>query len=241
MNKLVGVKGLYLSLCNYLKINPIPVKVPIFGLILTYHEIRNIRDNFVTEELRDKKIELYISKKRMPCIIDCGINVGVTVRWWFHLNGQAEVFGIDMVEEAQKFTVESIKSIGARPYAYKPILAALWSEDGKKLKFGVTDPLYGDYGFYRQDIEKTYRDVVTKTLDSIFAGENIEEVDLLKIDIEGAAADALKGAEKLLKKTKHVVFEIHTEEECRQASRILADSGFLLRRVTGRHLWWEKP
>jgi len=243
MNKLVGPKGLYLSLCNYMKMNPAPIKVPIFGLIRTYHEIRNIRDNFVEDRLRYKKVESYISKKQRPCIIDCGINVGITVRWWFYLNAQAKVFGVDMMKEAHEFTTDAMKSIGPGPYEYKSVLAALWGEDGKELKFGVTDPLYGDYGFYRQDKEATERVVFTRTLDSIFNPEKIDEVDLLKIDIEGAAADALKGATSLLKKTKYVVFEIHdiyNDKECGEASKLLSDSGFYLRWVTGKNLWWEK-
>jgi FkbM family methyltransferase len=153
------------------------------------------------------------------------------------------VLGIDMLEEAQEFTIEALRSIGLSG-RYKPVVAALWSESGKEFKVGISDPLYGDYGFYRKDKEETERSVVTKTLDEIADSENIGDVDLLKIDIEGAAADALKGATGLLKRTRYVVFEIHDVHNRRErvlASGILSDNNFLLKWHTGRHLWWENP
>ncbi len=240
MRKFFGMKGFYLHFCNALRINPFPIKVPAFGVVRTYHEVRNIRDNFILGRLRDDAVERYLSQKQAPCVIDCVINVGVTARWWFHLNRKAKVFGIDMLEESQNFTLTAIKSIGIGPDQYKHILATLWSETGKQFKVGVSDPLFGDYGLYRKDVEKAYRTVVTTTLDVIYDAENIGEVDFLKIDLEGAAADTLKGAAKLLKKTRYVVFEIHNVEECKLASKILTDNNFLLKGVTGRHLWWEK-
>jgi len=243
MTRLLGIAGLYLYICKHAKKISLPMTIPIFGTARTSHEIRNIFDNFGTGQLRNETVERYLSEKEAPCVIDCGVNVGVTVRWWFHLNGRARVFGIDMLEEAQEFTVEALRSIGAGNGRYRPITAALWSESGKNFTVGVSDPLYGDYGFYRKDKEETERVVITKTLDAIAASETIGEVDLLKIDLEGAAADALSGAAELLKRTRYVVFEIHdvhNREERALASGILSGSGFLLIETNGRQLWWRR-
>ena len=150
MSDLIGIKGFYLSFFKARKMNPIPIRVPIFGIIRTYYEIKNLHDNFGTGELRDKKVEIYLSRKQTPCVIDCGVNVGVTVRWWFYLNSQTKVFGIDMIEETQKFTIESLKSIDIDPGRYKAIVAALWSENGKQFKMRIGDPLFGDNSLYLQ-------------------------------------------------------------------------------------------
>jgi len=243
MTRLLGISGLYLYICKRLKKVSLPIVIPIFGRVRTHHEIRNIFDNFGTGQLRNETVERYLSKKEAPCVIDCGVNVGVTVRWWFHLNSQARVFGIDMLEEAQEFTVEALRLANVDKGRYRPVTAAIWSESGKEFAVGVSDPLYGDYGFYRKDKEETERTVTTKTLDAIAASEHIGKVDLLKIDLEGAAADALKGATELLKRTRYVVFEIHdvhNREERALASRILTDSGLVLRSTNGRQLWWGK-
>lgn len=240
---LLGFSGVWLYICKRLHINRLPITIPIFGRVSTYHEVRNIFDNFGTGQLRNGVVERYLAAQAAPCIIDCGVNVGVTIRWWLHLNDRAKVYGIDMLQEAQDFTVEALKTTKAGGKGYVPVTAALWSESGKEFKIGVTDPLYGDYGFYRPDKEKTERTVITRTLDSIAASESIGPVELLKIDLEGAAADALAGATELLKRTRYVVFEIHdvhNKEERGLASGIMDKGGFRLMCVTGRHLWWER-
>lgn len=241
ITKLLGVWGIYVYICRRMKKKPAPVKVPVFGILRTYHEVRNIFDNFgSTEQLRDKDVERYISGKPKPYIVDCGINVGVTVRWWFHLNPEARVYGIDMMDEAQRFTVEAVESIGIPSERYTPVTAALWSCAGKEFKVGVDDPLCGDLGFYRVDKENSQRTFVTKTLDSALEPYNIGAVDLLKLDLEGAGGEALKGAPGLIKKTENVYFEMHTDDECALVKSILTDNGFVLRRSEGRHQWWKR-
>ena len=49
--------------------------------------------------------------------------------------------------------------------------------------------------------------VATRTLDSIWEELGKPEVTLIKIDIDGAEFEALKGAANLLKKTKCVLVE----------------------------------
>jgi FkbM family methyltransferase len=242
MIEMMGAGGFYLYCCRRWGIDPIPIKVPIFGKIRTFHEIRNIFDNFgVRGQIKDEKIEAYLSGKQKPCVIDCGVNVGITVRWWFHLNREAQVFGVDMMKEAHLFTAQAIKSIGIAQESYKPIEAALWSENGKQFKIGIGDPLHGDNGFFRKNYKANNERVfTTQTLDSIFATQSLEEVDLLKIDLEGAGAEALQGATQLIKKTKHVVIEMHPEEDSKKVSKLLEGSQFLLRKAEGNQLWWEK-
>lgn len=243
MAGLLGPAGLWLYICKRLKKISLPINLPIFGKIRTIHEIRNIFDNFGTGQLRNRDVERHLAHKMSPRIIDCGVNVGVTVRWWFHLNPGAKVYGIDMLKEAQDFTAEILKSINIGGGSYRSVTTAIYSEDGKNFTVGVSDPLYGDYGFYRKDKEETERVVTTRTLDTIASAEGIGEVDLLKIDLEGAAADALQGATELLKRTRYIVFEIHdvhNKEERGLASGILEANKFRLIETTGRHLWWER-
>ena len=242
LTKIVGPVGLYLSLCKRLRMNPIPVKVPVFGALRTNHEVRNLCDNFAKGVLRDEKVEHYLAQKSSPCVIDCGVNVGITIRWWLSLNKTAKVYGVDMLEETHQFTRDAIRAGGLGEERYRGITAALWSTSGKQFTIDVEDPLWGDNNlFQKKGSAKNDRTFVSKTLDEIFAGEAIEGVDLLKVDLEGAGAEALKGATELLKKTKYVVFENHGEEESKEASAVLVRNGFLVRRVGERqHLWWEK-
>ena len=47
-------------------------------------------------------------------------------------------------------------------------------------------------------------------LDEMIASEHI---DLLKIDVEGAEIEVLKGADKVLKRTKYVMVEVQPENK----------------------------
>lgn len=242
MVELMGVAGILVFFAKRLGLKLLPIKVPVFGTIRTRHELRNIFDNFgIYSLIRDKTIEKYLSKAPNPCVIDCGVNVGITVRWWFHLNRQAKVYGVDMLAEAHQFTDQAIKFIGIDEESYTPVQAALWSENGKQFKVGIGDPLNGDHGLFQgEDKNKNERIFTTRTLDSIFTSQNLDEVDLLKIDLEGAGVETLKGATQLLQKTKHVLIESHSKELYASASKILTDNRFLLRKVTSRNSWWEK-
>ena len=77
-------------------------------------------------------------------------------------------------------------------------------------------------------------------MDDLLVGTSLKKIDLLKIDIEGAGASALEGGLEILKVTKHVVIELHDEEERKKSTKLLLENSFYLRKSVGRHLWWER-
>ncbi len=241
LSKLLGSTGIYLSLCKRFKKNPMPVNIPIFGKIKTYDEIINIQDNFALRELRDDVVESYLTEGKNPIVVDCGINVGITVRWWLNglSNNNIQVIGIDMIDEAHKFTINSLLESDIDPERYQYHVAALWSNSNETFDVDVEDPLSGLTNIFKKSDSNNVRTIHSKTIDDLLGGNALTKVDLLKIDIEGAGANALEGALEILKVTKHVVIELHDEEECKKSTKLLSDNGFYLRRVTGRHLWWE--
>ena len=64
------------------------------------------------------------------------------------------------------------------------------------------------------------------TVDSFTKEEEIDSIDILKIDIEGFEAEALGGAEETLNITKRVVLEYHSPELRKQCLDILVQNGF---------------
>lgn len=70
-------------------------------------------------------------------------------------------------------------------------------------------------------------DVESVTLDDIVESENIKEVDILKIDVEGSEINVLKGGmKKALNLTKNIVLEYHSNELKDQVISILENKGF---------------
>jgi FkbM family methyltransferase len=243
--RLLGTPGLYLALCRSMRWVPFSVTLPAFGTVGTLPEVLNIYDNFAAGELRDIETEALLQGSKAPVIVDCGVNVGVTVRWWLHLNKAATIFGIDMMEESHNFT---FRRMGASQSSYRAIVCALTDQDGQSATIRFQDPLLGTN---RLDESTTpissspnqtssTRLVLTSTLDKALSDQEIDQIDLLKIDIEGHGGKALCGARKTLTITKNVILEVHDREELTQAHDVLCGIGFRLRSFKSRNLWFTR-
>jgi FkbM family methyltransferase len=236
LRKLIGVKGYYVSLFRTIRAVPFGVSLPVFGTVSTVDEVLNIHDNFGKGELRHEGIENHLKRSRDPVVIDCGVNIGITIRWWHHLNNQARVFGFDMMEEAHAFTQSRI-DVGENWYV--PITCALSSNDGDSIEISFDDPLFGENSVSATN-RKQHRTVSTGTLDARLGEYDLAEIDLLKIDIEGHGGEALKGASGTLQKTRYVLFETHTRQEISEASDILHEAGFQMIALRNRTLIYER-
>ncbi|APR36684.1 hypothetical protein BTO02_16155 [Paraburkholderia sp. SOS3] len=236
LRRLVGPAGYYVSFCRTIRAVPFPIRLPVFGRISTIAEVLNIHDNFAKGEIRHDVIEHQLEHPEHPVVVDCGVNVGITIRWWHYLNHNATVFGIDMMDEAHAFTCERI---GEPNDWYIPITCALSASDGKVLSISFDDPLSGKNSVAPRQRAHT-RTVATATLDASLAEYGLERIDVLKMDIEGSGAEALKGAPQTLQKTRFVIFETHGRKEMSGASDILHTAGFELIGLRNRTLIYEK-
>jgi len=86
---------------------------------------------------------------------------------------------------------------------------------------------------------KSSIEVEVDTLDSICKELNVSGIDLLKIDVEGAELDVLKGAEESLKFTKNIAMELHYEGEDEEIRRFLEERGFTVK-IVGNMLYASK-
>jgi FkbM family methyltransferase len=69
--------------------------------------------------------------------------------------------------------------------------------------------------------------VAMTTLDSLAAEEALTVIDHLKLDIEGAELQALRGGEKALEITRRIVMEVHPDRvDPREVLDLLASRGF---------------
>ena len=238
LSKTLGPKGNYLAVCRSIGRVPFAVSVRIFGRIATIPEILNIHDNFADGELRDPQVEAILSKAARPVVVDCGVNVGITVRWWFHLNPACRVFGFDMMQEAHELTQQRLAGGSAD---YTGITAALSSTDGEEVTIQFTDPLDGKNRIGRSEKSGAgTRTLLTHRMDTLLESYALDRIDVLKIDIEGYAAKALLGAPKILAITQNVILEIHSEQELGDAEAVLVGGGFRLRRFRNRNLWFTR-
>jgi FkbM family methyltransferase len=236
--RLFGWKGLYLAVCAYaLRFMPFPVSLPGFGKLTTWSEAVNFVDNFCEGELRFEAVESALHLALQPIIVDIGINVGITCRWWPTLADKCQVVGIDMMEESIAFASERMRLCG-RAGQWTGIVGGVGSSPGI-IRLSFSDPLSG-LNSLANSSGTTERTIQISPLDRLLENHTFSEVFLLKLDIEGSAGEALSGAAKTLRKTRFVVVETHHPEETRLASECLIEAGFVLEHVKGRTMWWQR-
>lgn len=234
-----GLKGKYLAavLCIFRGV-PFGITFPPFGRISLYNEFLSIYDNIIEKELRCEEIEDYLKKSSKPVIVDLGINLGMTVRWWFSLNKNASVYGIDMIPESLAFTEERLRTIPGT-FNWTGIPSAI-ADKKQSFEIQYDDPLEGSNSVFASE-GKIKRTVQADTLDNLTAPLALADIHLLKIDIEGYGAIALRGAESLLSKCRYIILETHNPEEISEANRLLTGKGWDLFIVKGRSAFYRNP
>jgi hypothetical protein len=78
------------------------------------------------------------------------------------------------------------------------------------------------------------------TIDAIVARDGVPTPDLLKIDVEGAEADVLRGAQRVLQSRPHLIIETHGATVERECVDILAPFGYRPVVVTQRRWLRER-
>jgi len=231
-----GWRGAWLAWCDLVfTALPAPVTVPGFGRLIRRNEARSLMDNFCLGELRCPEVEAAIQSDAAPVIVDLGVNLGMSIRWWFHLNPKARVIGVEMMKESLAYTTQRLAECHSLA-TWKPVCCAAAAADAEPLEIRFSDPLEGTTSAAETNGEQS-RLVPVRCLDSIV---DEQEVMLIKCDIEGFGGHALKGALVVLARTRYVVTETHGPEEMALMSRVLFESGFTLFQLSSRSLWWRR-
>jgi len=164
----------------------------------------------------DKAASLVTSSARdNMVIIDAGANVGYTTLFFHHLFPDARIISIEPDEENMHMFDENMKLNRAGNII--SVKAGLWSHrcnlevdknfrDNREWSFRVreTDHKTGLQGMHISDIMDDF---------------GLDEIDLLKIDIEGAEKQLFEDkarTKEVLGKTKIIAMEIHDEEVSRE-------------------------
>lgn len=139
-------------------------------------------------------------------IVDAGANIGLTSVYFSNRFTDTKIIAIepDIANyNLLKRNTESYENI-------VPIRAALWN---KNTMISLVDPGLGSWGFQTQesDIDSINKkgEVEAITLSKIIEDHNIDHIDLLKVDIEGAEKEVFSQSEDWIGKVKTIVVELH--------------------------------
>jgi FkbM family methyltransferase len=159
-------------------------------------------DRFLKFTLGEEKLEIYgndaVSVKAGDVVLDCGANVGVFTRTALQ-RGAAVVVAI----EPAPATVECLRRNFEKEIAAGRVIVVpkgVWSHpDVLELAEGDNGNTTGDSFVFGRD-QKNKVKVPLTTID-ILAGElALPRVDFVKMDIEGAEKDALRGGAETIRK-----------------------------------------
>jgi FkbM family methyltransferase len=233
----LGLRGIWLALCTFVfKRMPFPVQVHPMICLTKWHEAINYVDNFILGELEIEEVEKLL-RGTSGQVIEVGVNIGVTTRWWLSLNAELDVIGIDMIKEALDTTTEHLKQL-KQAHRWQAVLGAVGDATGS-IDICFDDPLEGT-----NSLDKTAgsqsRQIEINTLDTYLSRARVTTPLLLKLDIEGHAAAALRGGSGLLSRVRWVVIETHHPEELTQCADLLVQHGFHLRHFHGRTMGWRR-
>jgi FkbM family methyltransferase len=130
--------------------------------------------------------------------LDCGAQEGNTLRYYFDWLYSHNCKGTAIAFEASKGEDFETLKLRSEVDNIEIVNKALWNESNKKLSFGNPS---GSMGASRINDEYIEYEVETITLDDYFKDRE-ENITYIKMDIEGAELEALRGAKDIIRKYK---------------------------------------
>lgn len=158
--------------------------------------------------------------KKRPVIVDIGANIGDTAIYFKWLYPNCSIYAFEPHPEAFKLLVKNVqlnklKSIFAFNTALGNSVGKinLYSSDNT---YSRTSSINSSAKINDSKVEKI-QSSITK-IDSFEVLRNIKNIDLLKIDIEGAESELFETLDNILIKTNKVVLEYHITKNVKNNS-----------------------
>lgn len=177
-----------------------PYRSTFRGHTLHVHDYASFRlGNY---EIFKEEVYKFISSKENPYIIDCGSNIGMSILYFKSLHPGARILGFEADPYIFSFLEKNIKSYNLNDVSV--INKAVWNADDETLSFLAEG---GAGGRLQEKSEKfKFIDVKTARLKNYLK----EEIDFLKIDIEGAECKVIADCFEELKFVKNLFIEYHS-------------------------------
>jgi FkbM family methyltransferase len=160
------------------------------------------RDRFLKYSLGEQKLEIYrseeVSVRPGDVVLDCGANVGVFTRTALQRGA-----GLVVSIEPAPATVECLRRNFAKEIAEGRVIVVgkgVWDrEDLLELAQGDDGNTTGNSFVFGRDLNRKVKVPLT-TIDSLANELKLPRVDFIKMDIEGAEKQALRGGAEVIRK-----------------------------------------
>lgn len=161
-------------------------------------------------------------------VVDLGANVGYTVAHFAAMCPQARIVAVEMESENYEMAVRNTSSWADRITIIK---AAIWHLDGTAGFVGTASDAYQIQEVKSDpssENDARVRQITrTLTMETLFASLNLDRVDYLKMDIEGAEKEVLLyGNTGWLEKVVSLHLEVHDKSLFDPLMKVLIGAGF---------------
>lgn len=168
---------------------------------LRHSDWNGFREIFVEGEY--EIVSELLGSETKPTVLDLGANVGLFSVFVFSRFPLARVVSVEPSSTTFKILVRNSEMNPSLRWEYR------WS---------AVDDQDGIVQFQNAPVSTASRmadtgdeEVPASTLSSIITGADLETVDLLKLDVEGAEKKALKGAGDVVRRVRNLLVEVHPE------------------------------
>ena len=199
---LFAIKGKVMNSEVILNVKRKDIKFPI-SLRVPSSDIPTYKQVFINQDYD------FIVETPPKVIVDAGANIGLASVYFANKYPGAMIIAIEPEEdnfELLKRNVEPYRNV-------IPIHSALWN---KNELINLVDPGLGSWGFMTEEAsisEKTLgkysRTVKAMTLGKIISDYQLNKIDILKIDIEGAEKEVFEDTSSWIRKVEALIIELH--------------------------------
>lgn len=141
-----------------------------------------------------------VNDKTCPTIIDVGSNIGFSAIKFKQKIENCNIICVEPISLNRKYFTNNLKN---HEYTLMPLGVG---ETDEKIKIGIPDGTY-DTGLYSKNfVNKNSVEIQIRPLDKIFNFLSLNNLDIIKIDVEGMEFDVLKGAESIIKNFNPVLY-----------------------------------
>lgn len=199
---LYAIKGMVTNSTVFFKLNRQDCTYP-FWLRIPSSDVETYEQVFINQEYD------FLAETQPKTIVDAGANIGLASIYFANKYPGAKIIAI----EPEQSNFELLKD-NIAPYPnIIPIQASLWHKDEE---INLIDPGLGKWGFMTEIKVSskslpgdTCQAVVAMTLDKIMKDYNLEKIDILKIDIEGAEREVFSNTSSWIEKVDSIIVELH--------------------------------
>jgi FkbM family methyltransferase len=193
--------------------------------IPTYHQV------FI------KKEYAFRTSKMPAVIVDAGANIGLASILFANRFPKAKIIAI----EPEKSNFELLRKNTACYPNIVALRAALWN---KNEEISLIDPGFGHWGFITEQKNGRHAGkelVPAITIDRVMTEFGLEEISILKIDIEGAEKEVFSDSSAWIDKVDSIIIELH-ERMKSGCNRAFANGspGFANRWQRGENIYLSK-